>query len=341
MVKYVLLLLFAGTAISHAVTLCDFTPQGTTAGGDTPNPSAVINRDRAPEQRATYENGGLQLRWNTDLQSSFLVGEPWANTVPLKQFKQANCYIELEIPERSPLSCICVKFIDSKQEIFQWGIVVDSREPGSCRLSIPMTPHNFQLAYRGNNDKKIDFPIRFYSFSATARKNSGEASILIKKIEYESTSPDSMWNLISFDLETGNTAHVLRKGEESKLKLLLHNSGSTRCPAGRPLNFGTSFTTPLRKRPSSPFRRTEHCNIRRKHACRAWDIGPYISVWRRWMVQVSQNKHEASPTWFRQDRENCTKKGFFSESAFRAGMMRKSSPGKRRPQLSAGRQHSD
>lgn len=241
MVKYVLLLLFAGTAISHAVTLCDFTPQGTTAGGDTPNPSAVINRDRAPEQRATYENGGLQLRWNTDLQSSFLVGEPWANTVPLKQFKQANCYIELEIPERSPLSNIYVKFIDSKQEIFQWGIVVDSREPGSCRLSIPMTPHNFQLAYRGNNDKKIDFPIRFYSFSATARKNSGEASILIKKIEYESTSPDSMWNLISFDLETGNTAHVLRKGEESKLKLLLHNSGSTPLPCRATIEFRDFF----------------------------------------------------------------------------------------------------
>ena len=228
MIKYSLLLLVAGAAASDAVTLCDFTRERL--------PVSVWQGKRL-EQSATYEDGGLRIRWNTSLSGVCLFGEPWKKTVPLKEFKQAKCHIELEIPEHSHLTSFSVRFIDSQKEVFQWRAVPEFRKAGIRRISIPMTPENFQLSFRGNNNKKIDFPMRFYSCVATAGKNSGEASILVRKVEYESSLPDSDLNLVTFDLETGTVPRVLRKGEEAHLKLLLRNPGKHALPCRAKIAF--------------------------------------------------------------------------------------------------------
>lgn len=228
MLKHILLLLITGAMTSNAVTLCDFTKKG---------PPVPVWQGKKFEQSATYRKDGLLVRWNTNLNSSCIFGEPWKKTVPLEKFKQANCCIDLEVPEHSQLSSFCVRFVDSQKEVFQWRIVTDFRKPGTRRITIPITPENFQGSFRGNNDKKIDFPMRFYSCVASAPKNSGEASILVKKIEYESSLPDSELSLVKFDLETGTVPRVLRKGGEADLKLLLRNPGKTALPCRAKIEF--------------------------------------------------------------------------------------------------------
>lgn len=232
MIKYILLLLLSATTALDAITLCDFSKEH--------SPVPVWQGKRL-EQSAVFENGGLRVRWNTALNGICIFAEPWKKSEPLEEFKEANCYVTLEIPEHSHLTSFRVRFIDSQKEVFQWGTATDFRKPGTYRLSIPMTQKNFQGSFRGNNDKKIDFPIRFYSCVATALKNSGEASILVRKIEYEPTLPDSELNLVKFDLETGTVPRVLRKGEEGKLKLLLRNPGRDPLPCRAKIEFRDFF----------------------------------------------------------------------------------------------------
>ena len=217
--KLIFLLFLAGATGVNAVSLCDFVKE---------REPVPVWQGKKMEQSATYEKTGLRVRWNTTARNNMCIfGEPWRKTQPLDAFKEAVCHIELEVPEHSNLTRFRVRFIDAQKEVFQWGCATNLRKAGTHRISIPMTRKNFQGSFRGNNDKTVDFPIRFYSCVATARKNSGEASILVKKIEYEPTLPDSDLSLVQFDLETGTVPRVLRKGEESKWKILLRNPGST------------------------------------------------------------------------------------------------------------------
>ena len=236
--KLLFLLLLGGAAAADAVTLCDF------IGERLPVP---VWQGRKLEQSATYEPGGLRVRWNTARNGTCIFGEPWKKTEPLGEFRKADCHVELELPEHVALTSFRVRFIDSQKEVFQWGTVADFRKPGIVRLTIPMTQTNFQGAFRGNNDKKIDFPIRFYSCVATALKNSGEASILVRKIEYEPTLPESNLNRVELNLETGTVPRVLRKGEESALTLLLRNPGSTALSCRAEIEFRDFYDNVLRE----------------------------------------------------------------------------------------------
>ena len=226
--KLIFLLFLAGATGVNAVSLCDFVKE---------REPVPVWQGKKLEQSATYEKNGLRVRWNTARNNMCIFGEPWRKTQPLDAFKEAVCHIELEVPEHSNLTSFRVRFIDAQKEVFQWGCATNLRKAGTHRISIPMTRKNFQGSFRGNNDKTIDFPIRFYSCVATARKNSGEASILVKKIEYEPTLPDSDLSLVQFDLETGTVPRVLRKGEESKWKILLRNPGSAPLPCRAKIEF--------------------------------------------------------------------------------------------------------
>ena len=137
--KLLFLLLLGGAAAADAVTLCDF------IGERLPVP---VWQGRTLEQSATYEPGGLRVRWNTARNGTCIFGEPWKKTEPLGEFRKADCHVELELPEHVALTSFRVRFIDSQKEVFQWGTVADFRKPGIVRLTIPMTQTNFPGAFR-------------------------------------------------------------------------------------------------------------------------------------------------------------------------------------------------
>lgn len=190
-------------------------------------PPVPVWKGKALRQSAEYVGDGLLVRWDTALNGACIFGEPWKKTFTVPEFEQANCRVDVEITEPSPMREFCVRFTDSRKEVFQWRASVDFRKPGTYRVVIPMTRKNFRHAFGGNKDRNIDFPMRFYSCVVSAPKNSGTASVLVKKISFEFSPVKSEWNAVKFDIETGNAARVLKKGEEEKLRFLLRNPGST------------------------------------------------------------------------------------------------------------------
>lgn len=176
------------------------------------------------EQKAEYRADGLQVSWDTAVNNICIFSVPRGKALPLARFDEATCQVELELPPNSPVNNFNVRFIDAKNEIFQWRIPIKSGG-GSFKLKIPMTPTNFFVSFSGNADGKIDFPIRFFSCSTSAPKGSGEVLLTLKRIEYESTLKTTLSD-IKFELETGNASRILRPGDESALTLLLRNPGS-------------------------------------------------------------------------------------------------------------------
>lgn len=188
------------------------------------------------EQSAVYQKDGLRISWNPGKNTVCIFHFPKTKKEAFGAFSRASCFVELEVPEGSPIQTFNVRFIDSGKEVFQWRGRADFRKGGLFRLKIPMTPKNFQVSFRGNNDKKIDFPLSFYSCTASAEKNSTEASFVLKKIEFEPTVESDLSH-VKFDLETGHVSRVLKKGEERKLTLLLHNPGNSPLPCNAKIEF--------------------------------------------------------------------------------------------------------
>ena len=218
MLRTILLFLIVGIATADAVTLCDFTKERV--------PIPCWQGDRL-EQSATYSDNGLRVCWNTHKSKVCIFGEPFKREIPLPEFGNAFCTFELENETPSIVNELCVRFIDSRKEVFQWRVAVDLRKKGRHKVIIPMTQKNFQVSFKGNNDKKIDFPMYLYSCLGVAPKDCGEASILVRKISYEANPVNSALDSVKFELETGTVPRVLKPGEEKNLKFLLHASNTS------------------------------------------------------------------------------------------------------------------
>ena len=188
-----------------------------------------------PEQTATCRNGVLDLRWDTGRNNICIAGFPRRKELPISAFDEADCRIELELPPNSPVNNFNLRFVDSRNEVFQWRIPFRVGKSGMRELNMKLTPKNFFVSFQGNADGKIDFPIYFYSIATSAPKGSGEVSLKLKKIEFESTRKTEL-HKIRFDLETGNPPRVLLSGREKELKFHLNNPGS------RPLVCDASIT---------------------------------------------------------------------------------------------------
>ena len=154
MFRFIIPLLFtAAVAAANSVTLYDFMKE------HRPIPCW---QGKKLEQSATCSDDGLHVRWNTYKSRVCIFGEPFKREIPLNEFGSAFCTFELENEVPSIVNELCIRFIDSKNEVFQWRVAADLRKKGLHRITIPMTQKNFQVSFRGNNDKKIDFPMYLY-----------------------------------------------------------------------------------------------------------------------------------------------------------------------------------
>lgn len=200
-----------------------------------------------PEQKAEYRPDGLRVSWDIAVNNICIFGFPRGKALPLARFDEATCRVELELPSGSPVNNFNVRFIDAKNEVFQWRTPIRPGG-GSFKLKIPMTPTNFFVSFSGNADGKIDFPIRFFSCSTSAPKGSGEVLLTLKRIEYESTLKTELSD-VGFELETGNASRVLRPGDEAALTLLLRNpGGEVACDATLTLRDGFGRSVEGKKR---------------------------------------------------------------------------------------------
>ena len=238
MLKTILLFLTAGIATVDAVTLCDFSRMRT--------PVPCWRGDEL-EQNTTYCDNGLQVCWNTHKSRVCIFGEPFKREIPLPEFSSALCTLELENETPSIVNELCVRFIDSQKEVFQWRVAVDLREKGRKKIVIPLTRNNFQVSFQGNNNKKIDFPIYLYSCLGVAPKDSGTASIVVRKITYEANPVNSTLDSVKFDLETGTVSRILKPGEENNLKFLLRNFHPSPLPCRAKFEFRDFFGNTLRE----------------------------------------------------------------------------------------------
>lgn len=188
-----------------------------------------------PEQKATCQSGLLDLHWDPGRNNICIVSFPRRKELPIPAFDEANCHIELELPPNSPVDNFNLRFVDSRNEVFQWRIPFRVGKNGMRELNMKLTPENFFTSFQGNADGKIDFPLWFFSITASAPKGSGKVSLKLKKIEFESTRKTALHEM-RFDLETGNPPRVLLPGREKELKFQLHNPGS------QPLVCDATFT---------------------------------------------------------------------------------------------------
>lgn len=241
MLKTIVFFLLAGLATADAVTLCDFTRMRT--------PIPCWRGDEL-EQSATYCDNGLQVRWNTHKSKVCIFGEPFKREIPLPEFGSALCTLELDNEAPSIVNELCVRFIDSRKEVFQWRVAVDLRQKGRQKVVIPLTQKNFQVSFKGNNDKKIDFPMYLYSCLGVAPKDSGVASIVVRKITYEANPVNSALDSVKFELETGTVPRVLKPGEERNLKFLLHTANSSPLPCRAKFEFRDFFGNTVREETS-------------------------------------------------------------------------------------------
>lgn len=237
MFRFIIPLLFtAAVAAANSVTLYDFMKE------HRPIPCW---QGKKLEQSATCSDDGLHVRWNTYKSRVCIFGEPFKREIPLNEFGSAFCTFELENEVPSIVNELCIRFIDSKNEVFQWRVAADLRKKGLHRITIPMTQKNFQVSFRGNNDKKIDFPMYLYSCLGVAPKDCGEASILVRKITYEANPVNSVLDSVKFELETGTVSRVLKPGEENNLAFLLCNPSKTALPCRMKIEFRDFFDNTL------------------------------------------------------------------------------------------------
>lgn len=187
-------------------------------------PISVWKKGADTGQSAEYRPGRLLVGWNAAQNNICIFSVPAKLSPPIGKFDEAVCRVELELAADSPVRSFSVRFVDSRNEVFQWRVPVNIKTPGRHELRIPMTPKNFFVSFGDGKDGRIDFPIRFFSCTASSVKGSGEASLTLKSITYESTL-ESELTRVGFDLETGNAPRVLPPGEENKLVLVLRNPG--------------------------------------------------------------------------------------------------------------------
>lgn len=179
-----------------------------------------------PEQKATYENGSLRLEWDTDRNNICDMTFPKRRDRPIAAFDEANCLVELELPPNSPVNNFNVRFIDSRDEVFQWRVPLVAGKGGKRVVKLKISPKNFFVSFRGNADGRIDFPIYFYSCATSAPRGGGKVSLALNKIDFESTRKTELHEA-RFELETGNTPRILLPGRERDLTFLLSNPGQT------------------------------------------------------------------------------------------------------------------
>ena len=127
-----------------------------------------------PEQKATYENGSLRLEWDTDRNNICDMTFPKRRDRPIAAFDEANCLVELELPPNSPVNNFNVRFIDSRDEVFQWRVPLVAGKGGKRVVKLKISPKNFFVSFRGNADGRIDFPIYFYSCATSAPRGIGK-----------------------------------------------------------------------------------------------------------------------------------------------------------------------
>lgn len=175
-------------------------------------------------QSAEYRADGLLVCWNAAQNNICIFSIPAKLSPTLGKFDEAVCRVRLELAKDSPVRSFSVRFTDARNEVFQWRVPVDIKVAGPLELRIPMTPKNFFVSFGAEKDGIVDFPIRFFSCTASSVRGSGEASLTLKSITCESTLESELTG-VGFDLETGNAPRVLRPGEENKLEFRLRNPG--------------------------------------------------------------------------------------------------------------------
>ena len=103
-----------------------------------------------PEQKATCQNGLLDLHWDTGRNNICIVSFPRRKELPISAFDEANCHIELELPPNSPVNNFNLRFVDSRNEVFQWRIPFRVGKNGMRELNMKLTPENFFTSFQGN-----------------------------------------------------------------------------------------------------------------------------------------------------------------------------------------------
>lgn len=182
-------------------------------------------RDDEIGARTGFSRNGLRISWEISAGRTAVIRFS-GNKVPLMdRFDSASVSAEIDWDGQTKFSSCDVRFRDQSGEIFQWRVPVRLTAPGIHRISIPVTPERFRLSFGGNNDKKIDFPIRFHSCIFAADEKSGSASLTLRRIELEQFRSSRLSD-VRFEIETGYAARVLKRGEEKRLELRLENPGS-------------------------------------------------------------------------------------------------------------------
>ncbi|MBN2642097.1 MAG: hypothetical protein JXR78_10605 [Victivallales bacterium] len=189
---------------------------------------------RAKHEYIDFENDEyVKLAWNNagtfplefTYNTSYMLGA-CAVAPGLPEFTEANITVHIKTRRKEALSDIGIIIMDAAGEIFYFSQKVKIDEARSWDLSYNVSPENpaCQAIKAGRfvmlKDGKINFPARILGITAKCRKGSS-GSFLLGKITMDVNLPLS--NAVQFDINTGNSLHILEPEKERNLTLVLKN----------------------------------------------------------------------------------------------------------------------
>lgn len=192
----------------------------------------IVSAEKPDGKRA------LRITWDA---RKHIYGEfAFVSSKQLERFDYANFLIKVTSCGKCPVRIFNLRMVDAKGEVFQWNGNADWQKAGDYDLKFSVTPENFNLAFGGNNDKKMDFPVRLQGVSFDLWRGSATGEVFLNSIEYE-TSRKSELNEVKFDIDSGNPVHVLKKGEEKSLSLSFSNPSGVVLDCNLDLTFTDFF----------------------------------------------------------------------------------------------------
>ena len=157
---------------------------------------------------------------------------PWTewNFVPpvaLPDFKEIIFNLKITTSAQCPVRSLNLRLIDGSGEIFQFkqNILWDKAENYEVKYQINVGQLEKADTWGGNQDKKLDPPVRLFGMSAVFVENSGPGEFFIDAISYDYPEPatSKQKNAIQFDVDTGHPLHLLLPDDKNRVKVKFEN----------------------------------------------------------------------------------------------------------------------
>ncbi|WP_302453441.1 hypothetical protein [Victivallis vadensis] len=140
------------------------------------------------------------------------------------RFDKAKCMITLN-DGGSPLQSVALRLIDAKKEIFQYRGRLTAGKGGAVCVEFDITPENFAVAFSGNKDRRMDFPVRLHSTLLGLRKQKPlSGNVTVESVRFDTTLKSELCD-VTVDADTGDPIHLVLPGNEKNLFWSFRNPG--------------------------------------------------------------------------------------------------------------------